>query len=238
MSEKADDKKRIEYFNIRSFFYNRSSWAGRKAGRQKITWKIRDFKSLSGKKNVREKGAGKISGTGMICLGGRSCFIFLNIRRRSAQHRQEMGGRKIFRITGIYSGVQLLMLIFGISIVEIIRISGFEQNAAKWYHALATAVLLIYAFSCVRMAFYGKGMEEHLEPGTRYRLADQSVGTRRNQNNNHQHAGLVCEQPEFWRDNNDLAAGSCCGSGRSAIRLLVWLKMEQADLFCPEADFF
>ena len=60
------------------------------------------------------------------------------------------------------------MLIFGISIVEIIRISGFEQNAAKWYHALATAVLLIYAFSCVRMAFYGKGMEEHLEqePGT------------------------------------------------------------------------
>ena len=68
------------------------------------------------------------------------------------------------------------MLIFGILIVEIIRVSGFEQNAAKWYHALATVVLLIYAFSCVRMAFYGKGMEEHREqePETR-RLIGQSA---------------------------------------------------------------
>ena len=96
----------------------------------------------------------------MICLGAGVAFYIFEYTQKIGATQAEMGGRKIFRITGIYSGVQLLMLIFGISIVEIIRISGFEQNAAKWYHALATAVLLIYAFSCVRMAFYGKGMEE------------------------------------------------------------------------------
>ena len=146
------------------------------AGRQKITWMVRAFKSLSGKKNVREKGAGKISGTGMICLGAGVAFYIFEYTQKIGATQAEMGGRKIFRITGIYSGVQLLMLIFGILIAEIIRISGFEQNAAKWYHALATAVLLIYAFSCVRMAFYGKGMEEHLEqePGTG-RLISQSA---------------------------------------------------------------
>ena len=146
------------------------------AGRQKITWMVRAFKSLSGKKNVREKGAGKISGTGMICLGAGVAFYIFEYTQKIGATQAEMGGRKIFRITGIYSGVQLLMLIFGISIVEIIRISGFEQDAAKWYHALVTAVLLIYAFSCVRMAFCGKGMEEHLEqePGTG-RLISQSA---------------------------------------------------------------
>lgn len=202
------------------------------AGRQKITWMVRCFQKSVREEKCQEEGGGEDQRHRYDMLGAGVAFYIFEYTQKIGATQAEMGGRKIFRITGIYSGVQLLMLIFGISIVEIIRISGFERNAAKWYHALATAVLLIYAFSCVRMAFYGKGMEEHLEPGTRYRLADQSVGPRRNQNNNHQHAGLVCEQPEFWRDNNDLAAGSCCGSGRSAIRLLVWLKMEQADLFC------
>ena len=60
MSEKADDKKGLNISIFDLFFI---IGAVGQAGRQKITWKIRDFKSLSGKKNVREKGAGKISGT-------------------------------------------------------------------------------------------------------------------------------------------------------------------------------
>lgn len=74
MSEKADDKKGLNISIFDLFFI---IGAVGQAGRQKITWKIRDFKSLSGKKNVREKGAGKISGTGMICLGaGVAFYIF------------------------------------------------------------------------------------------------------------------------------------------------------------------
>lgn len=125
---------------------------------------------------MQKKGAGKISGTGMMCLGAGVAFYIFEYAQKIGATQAEMGGRKVFRITGIYSGVQLLMLILGILIVEVVRISGFEEIAASWYHALATAVLLVYACSCVRMAFYGKGIEEHLEqePDTG-RLISQSA---------------------------------------------------------------
>ena len=61
------------------------------AGRQKITWKIRAFKSLSGKKSVREKGAGKISGTGMICLGAGVAFYIFEYTQKIGATQAEMG---------------------------------------------------------------------------------------------------------------------------------------------------
>ena len=59
----------------------------------------------------------RISGTGMICLGAGVAFYIFEYAQKIGATQAEMGGRKTFRITGIYSGVQLLMLIFGILIV-------------------------------------------------------------------------------------------------------------------------
>ena len=131
------------------------------------------FLTASGK-----RGADRISSTGMICLGAGVAFYIFEYAQKIGATQADMGGRKIFRIAGIYSAVQLLMLVIGIAIVEIIRISGYEQMAARWYRALATAVLLIYAVSCVWMAFDEKGMEERREqePGTA-KLITQSART-------------------------------------------------------------
>ena len=81
MSEKADDKKGLNISIFDLFFYNRSSWAGRKAGRQEGRKAENNLEDSSFQKSVREEkrqeeGGGEDQRHRYDMPGCRSCILY------------------------------------------------------------------------------------------------------------------------------------------------------------------
>ena len=136
MSEKTDDRKRLNLSKFDLFFYI---------------------------KNSKREGAVKIGSVCMICLvAGVALSVFEYVLQIGAT-QSNMGGKKALRIAAVYSGIQLLLLLGGTLAAELIRNAGSNLSLERLWRTLLVALLLFYSFLCMRTAICGKGFEERRE---------------------------------------------------------------------------
>ena len=105
----------------------------------------------------------KIGRVCMICLGAGIALSVFEYALRIGATQSNMGGKKAVRIAAVYSGIQLLLLLGGILLAELIRSAGLDLPTERLWRTLLVALLLSYSFLCMRTAIRGKGFEERRE---------------------------------------------------------------------------
>lgn len=99
----------------------------------------------------------------MVCLGAGVVLSVFEYSLRIGATQIDMGGKKVVRIAAVYSGIQLLMLLSGMVIVELFRSAGLNLQTEYLWKTFLVALLLFYAFLCMRMAVRENGFEERRE---------------------------------------------------------------------------
>lgn len=105
----------------------------------------------------------KIGRVCMICLGAGIALSVFEYALRIGATQSNMGGKKAVRIAAVYSGIQLLLLLGGILLAELIRSAGLDLPTERLWRTLLVALLLFYSFLCMRTAIREKGFEERRE---------------------------------------------------------------------------
>lgn len=136
VSEKTDDRKRLNLSKFDLFFYI---------------------------KNSKREGAVKIGSVCMICLVAGVALSVFEYALQIGATQSNMGGKKALRIAAVYSGIQLLLLLGGTLAAELIRNAGSNLSLERLWRTLLVALLLFYSFLCMRTAICGKGFEERRE---------------------------------------------------------------------------
>lgn len=105
----------------------------------------------------------KIGNACMVCLGAGIALSVFEYSLRIGATQTDMGGKKVVRIAAVYSAIQLLMLLSGIVIVELLRSVRLNLQVKHLWKTLLVALLLFYAFLCMRMAIRENSFEERRE---------------------------------------------------------------------------
>ena len=105
----------------------------------------------------------KIESACMICLGAGIALSVFEYALRIGATQSDMRGKKVMRIAAVYSGIQLLLLLVGMFVAELIRNARLDLPTERLWRTLLVAMLLFYSFLCMRAAVREKGFEERRE---------------------------------------------------------------------------
>lgn len=105
----------------------------------------------------------KIERACMICLGAGIALSVFEYALRIGATQSKMGGKEVMRIAAVYSGIQLLLLLLGMLVAELVLDAGPDFLTERQWQTLLVALLLFYSFLCMRAAVREKEFEERRE---------------------------------------------------------------------------